>query len=81
MNLPQAVKQKVLMSMDLLAGAISYGATYLGDDYDEGLRRCFLMTGGRTFISADRVRRAKARAEANRSTNSGAAQNLKDHIT
>ena len=77
-HLAESVKQKILMSLDLLAGAIAYGVTYLQDNFDESTRRCFLLTGGRSFVSPERTRRARARADANRTVNAGATEE-KEH--
>ena len=54
------------MSMDLLAGAITYGVTYLQGELDEPTRRSFLTTGGRSFVGPERLRRAQARSAANK---------------
>ena len=59
--------------MDCLSGAIMYGVLFLMDEYDENIRRGFLISGGRSFMSKERLERARERARiATEKTDSGA---------
>ena len=51
------------MAMDLLFGVVAYAISFLTGEYEEGVRRGLLMTGGRRFVSLRRVAMAKARAD------------------
>ena len=61
-HVDELVQQKVLIAMDCLSGAIMYGVLFLLDEYDENIRRGFLISGGRSFMSEERLRRARERA-------------------
>ena len=50
------------MAMDMLAETITYAVLFLEDEFDEGIRRGFLLSGGRSFMSDERLRRARERA-------------------
>ena len=62
-DLDDDLKQRILMAMDLLSGVLAYAISFLTGEYEEGVRRGFLMTGGRRFVSVERVQMAKARAD------------------
>ena len=62
-DLDDGLKQRILMSMDLLYGVVAYAISFLTGEYDEAVRRGFLMTGGHRFVSLRRVAMAKARAD------------------
>ena len=67
-HVDELVRQKVLIAMDCLAGAITYGSPSLLDESDESVRRGFLMSGGRSFMSEERLRRARERAQVAKET-------------
>ena len=72
-HVDDVVQQKVLIAMDCLSGAIMYGVLFLMDEYDENIRRGFLISGGRSFMSKERLERARERARiATEKTDSGA---------
>ena len=72
-HVDDVVQQKVLIAMDCLSGAIMYGILFLRDEYDENIRRGFLISGGRSFMSKERLERARERARiATEKTDSGA---------
>ena len=41
---------KVLVAMDMLVGIITYAVLLLEDEFDDGIRRGFLLSGGRSFM-------------------------------
>ena len=53
----KALRQKALIAMDLLAGALAYGVSSVKNEYDEATRRNFLLTHGKKFISAARAKK------------------------
>ena len=62
-DLDDHLQQRIMMAMDLLSGVLAYAISFLTGEYDEAVRRGFLMTGGRRFVSVERVQMAKARAD------------------
>ena len=72
-HVDEVLQQKVLIAMDCLSGAIMYGTLFLLDEYDENIRRGFLISGGRSYMSEERLRRARERARiATEKTETGA---------
>ena len=62
-DLDDNLKQRIMMAMDILSGVLAYAISFLTGEYDEAVRRGFLMTGGRRFVSVERVQMAEARAD------------------
>ena len=62
-GLDDHLKQRIMMAMDLPSGVLAYAISFLTGEYDEAVRRGFLMTGGRRFLSVERAQMAKARAD------------------
>ena len=50
-------RQRILMAMDLLSGCLAYAVSSVQGSYSESMRRNFLLTHGRKFISSTRAKR------------------------
>ena len=56
-ELKPGVRQRVLITMDLLSGCLAYAVSSVQGTYSEATRRNFLLTHGRKFISSTRAKR------------------------
>ena len=56
-TIPVAARQRILMSMDLLSGCLTYATSTIEGTYNESLRRNFLLTHGLRFVSSERARK------------------------
>ena len=55
--IPVEARQRILMSMDLLSGCLSYAVSTVQGTYNETIRRNFLLTHGLKFVSTERARK------------------------
>ena len=61
-SLPATVRQKVLVAMDVLAGVLAYGMTWVRGQFDEETRRTFLCVEPQAFVSEIWAKKAQKQA-------------------